>query len=191
MGGDPDTTVKDTPEQKALAKVSASKYNYYEQELLPVRNSWIEDMRENNDESKFTQLSGDVAIGNSEIFAGQQSEAMEALNSNNINPNSARYKATMGKVVDDQAKVGADVLNRAQSIQQDNYVAGLSSVVALGEGRSAEAIQGMSDLASSANEQARADTKSKLNNNMMLTEAGAGLAGYAYSDYRSNNDDGD
>ena len=59
----------------------------------------------------------------------------------------AKYQAAMSNLETDQALSQTDTTNRAQSSQQDKYVAGLCDVVSIGAGQKAESMAGTGDVA--------------------------------------------
>ncbi|MFU2512486.1 hypothetical protein [Pseudoalteromonas sp. ASV78] len=190
MGGGGDNTVEDTPERKELAKISYEKYAHFENNLLPVRDEWVGEMLAGNDDSKFKALNNKVSVGNTSVFGGQQAQASKALINRGNNPNSGVYQAGMQDVVKQQQEIGADVINRSTSVQQDNYVKGLGAVVALGEKKSAQAVDGLNTVAGQAMDSARSDAQSRSQKSNMVKDVGLGLAGYTYS-ASSKNDGGD
>ena len=84
MGGDPDTTVEDTPERKELAKISYEKYGYFERDLLPVRDEWLSELMSANDEQQHARLENKVSVGNAAVFNEQQRSAERALKSSGV-----------------------------------------------------------------------------------------------------------
>lgn len=189
MGGGGDNTVEDTPERKELAKISASKYQYFENELMPVRNVWIDDMLSANDASEQQKLDSKVSVGNANVFGKQQQQAAGALNRSGANPSSGAYQRGLSELAEAQGVMGADVRSRAMSTQKDNFVKGLGSVIALGEKKSAEAVDGLNTLAGQAQQSAQDKAMSRAQDNAMVANAAGGLAGFAYS--ASKQEDGD
>ena len=181
MGGDPDTTVEDTPERKELAKISADKYRYFEEDLMPVRDVWIDDMLAANDEYNQRTLANKVSVSNANVFGSQQNQAQKALNSSGFNPSSGAYKGGLEELAEAQGGMDADVTSRAMSTQQDNYVHGLSSVIALGEKKSAEAVDGLNSVAGQAQQSAQDKATNRAQDKAMVANAAGGLAGFAYS----------
>lgn len=181
MGGDPDTTVEDTPERKQLAKISAEKYQYFESDLMPVRDVWIDDMLSANDASNQQQLDNKVSVGNANVFGKQQQQAVSALNRSGANPNSGAYQGGLKELAEAQGDIGADVSSRASSTQKDNFLRGLGAVIALGEKRSAEAVDGLNTVAGQAQQSAQDKAMSSAQDNAMVANAAGGLAGFAYS----------
>ena len=190
MGGGGDSSIEDTPERKELAKISYEKYAHFEKNLLPVRDMWVGEMLKGNDEEKFANLQNKVSVGNASVFNNQQSQASKALVARGHNPNSGAYQGAMKDVVKQQQEIGADVMNRSSSVQQDNYVKGLGSVVALGEKKSAQAVDGLNTVAGQAMDSARSDAQSRAQKGSMVKDVGLGLAGYTYSKSNDSKNDG-
>ncbi|WP_339140502.1 hypothetical protein [Pseudoalteromonas galatheae] len=182
-GGDP--TVEDTPERKALAQISYDKYQYFQNDFMPVRDMWIDEMLDGNNEKQFTSLNNQVSAGNASVFGAQQKEITKGMNGAGLNPNSGAYQGSLADLARTQGEIGSDVLNRAASVKQDNFVKGLGSVVALGEKKSAQAIDGQNTIANMAMDAAHSEAQDKMQKSGFLTDAAATAAGFAYGAHRS------
>ncbi|MEC4091578.1 hypothetical protein [Pseudoalteromonas rubra] len=190
MGGGGDNTIKDTPERKALADISAQKYEHFDAMLKPVRNEWIEEMTGQNEQRHYDALQGKVSTGNASVFSKQQQQAQKALAASGANPGSGRYQRSLQELSQAQAEIGADTMNRATSAQQDNTVKALGSVVALGEKKSAEAIDGLNTLSAQAMDRSRSEAQDRMQTNQSLADLAGTTAGFAYSAHKNNDEGG-
>ncbi|EEQ12738.1 Uncharacterised protein [Yersinia frederiksenii] len=83
----------------------------------------------------------------------------------------------------DQVAGQIDTTNRAQTSQQDKYVAGLQDVVAMGAGQKADALSGYSNIASQSLNKATSDAQRSLSDRQavgQLVGAAGGLAARSY-----------
>jgi hypothetical protein len=167
--------IDETEEQRELAAIAVDKFNYAERELKPIRDVWLKETQAANDGSKFSALNGsinaDVAALTTEQLTGTQSR----LNASGVDPTSGQYQAALGDVGLEMASVGSETVNRAQSVQQDNYVAGLGNAVAMGEKKSMQAVDGLSDVAAKSADHARMALSNKLKAKDDMTTGAAAL----------------
>lgn len=158
-GGSSD--IPETEEQRALAEVASEKWAMFESEFKPVRQEFINEMLANNNESKYTDLAESVSTDAAVMLEKEAQGAAGNLAAQGVDPTSGRYQATMGKIASDSAVITADTVNRAQSTQQSQYLQGLGNVMAMGEKKSMQATQGLSDVATASVESAMRSASDK------------------------------
>lgn len=144
-GSSPD--IEETAEQKELAAIAAEQWQYSQTELAPVRDMFIKENLAANDSSKFEQLTGSVKADTGMILEDQLNSGAEQLKASGVDPTSGKFQGTMDEMTSKAATITADNVNRSQVVQQDNYLKGLSNVVAMGEKKAMDAQQGLSDVA--------------------------------------------
>lgn len=176
MGKSSKAEIDETEEQKELAAIAVEKFNYFENDLKPVRDLWLKETQAGNDGSKFTNLNGSINADVSALTNEQLTGTQKQLNAAGIDPTSGRYQASLGDVGLEMAEVGTETLSRAQNTQQDNYVAGLGNAVAMGEKKSVQAVDGLSDVAAKSADHAKQTLRNKLNAKDDLTTGAATLA---------------
>lgn len=171
--------IKETPDQKAAADIALERLEYYESDWKPVEADFIREMQSANDAEQYQQIAGDTNISVGQAY----DDAAETLQSNmaaaGVRPGSGKHNQALKKLDNSRVVAGADTVNRAQSSQQDSYVEGLGSVVALGEGQAVEAQQGLSEIAARSGDEARSKAASDLRTSqdtMGLASAAAGMA---------------
>lgn len=158
-GGSSD--IPETEEQRALAEVASEKWDMFETSFKPVRQEYINEMMANNDASKYTDLAESVSTDAAIMLEKEAQGAAGNLAAQSIDPTSGRYQATMGKIASDSAVITADTVNRAQSTQQSAYMQGLGNVMAMGEKKSMQATQGLSDVAADSVDSAMQSARNK------------------------------
>lgn len=172
MGGKGSNKLEETAEQRELARIAAEQYEYFERELMPVRDSWMADMVANNDNTKYEQLSGTVSTDAAAILEREQSGGVQQLAAQNIDPTSGKFQSTVGKMAAESGRIMSDTTNRAQVAQQDAYLDGLGSVIAMGEKKAAQATAGLTDVAAKSVDHA---VQSAENSLRKRSSAGTGL----------------
>lgn len=176
MGKGSSPKIDETEEQKELASIAAEKFDYFESELKPMRDVFIGEMLDGNNEAKYDRLAGTVKADAGTFLNSHLDGAEAQMKASGIDPSSGRYAATVGNVANSAAEIESDSVNRGQSSLQDNYVLGLGNVVAMGEKKSMQAMDGLSDVAAKSADHARQSVSNKLGERSDA-KTGLGLVG--------------
>lgn len=184
MGKGGSTKVKETSAEKAQAQVAQEQWQYYQDNLKQYENLFIDDVNKLNSEQNYAEVAGDAATQTSSAFGQAREQAATTMASSGVDPTSGKYQSTMKSLTNDQIASQNDTVNRAQNSQADKYTAGLSDVVAIGNGQEADALSGYSSLANSSASKAQSDAESAFNSHSALTN-GLGTAAGLYAAYGS------
>lgn len=181
--------VKETEAQRAQSEVAQRQWQLYKTDLQQYEDIFMDKVDELNNGSEYDKLAGTAALGTAQSFGSARQGLADNLAASGVDPTSGRYQEAMKDLETDQALSQTDTTNRAQSSQQDKYVAGLQDVASIGQGQKAEALQGYSDLASSSLNKAAVNAQTALANKgatqgAVGAVAGAGLA-YGLNNYAS------
>ena len=182
MGGGGSNEVKETSAEKAQAAVANEQWNYYQNNLKQYENLFMDKVDDLNNESNYTSVAGDAATQTSSAFGEARDKTAANLAASGVDPTSGKYQSTMKDITDKQSVSQHDTVSRAQNTQADKYTAGLSDVVAIGNGQEADALSGYSSLASSSAAKAASDAESAFNSHSALTN-GLGTAAGMYAKY--------
>lgn len=174
--------VKETSAQKALADVASSTWDLYYNDLRQYEDHFIDNVDQMNSDEEYDKIAGTAALGSQVAFGEARAGLSDALAAGGVDPTSGKYQEAMKELETEQAMSQTDTTNRAQSNQQDRYVAGLQDVMAIGQGQKAEALSGYSGLASASLNKATSDAQASLNNKQatMGLVGAVGGAGVAY-----------
>lgn len=175
MGKSSKAEIDETEEQKELAAIAVEQFDYFEGQLKPIRDFWLTETQAANDSSKLTALNGSVNADVAALTNQQLTGTQRQLNAAGIDPTSGQYQANMADVGLEMAGINAETLSRAQTAQQDNYVAGLGNAVAMGEKKSVQAIDGLNDIAVKSADHAKTALSNKLQAKDDLTTGAAAL----------------
>lgn len=179
-GGGGSTEVKETSQEKAAAIVANEQWSVYKGELRPFENMFMDKVDALNDQSKYDKAAGTTNLGYQQSFGQARQQATTQMAANGADPNSGNYQGALKDLVSDQATGQADTTNRAQTSQQDKYVAGLQDVVALGAGQKADALSGYNNIASHSLSKATSDAQRSLSDRQAIGGlVGAGLGAAA------------
>lgn len=180
MGGRRDKP-KETESQKAAAEIANKQWGIYQSNLEPFEDTFIQRVDAFNSSQNMDKGEQDVAVNHNQEFGKAREGLSQSLTSTGIDPSSGKYQSAMNQRTQDQALTQADTTNRVQSTEQDKYLAGLSDVVAMGDGQKGGALAGISDTANSSLRKSIADAQTSFNEhaamaNTVGTVAGAGVA---------------
>jgi len=145
-GGGGGQVAQINPEEQALANISQEKWDEYKARYVPLENQWIDKANKLDNQSYHNDASG--------------------MASNEVKAQYGPQTAGLAEAMQGQRVGKADYLNQAENITQarnkanlgvtDRYLRGQEGVIAMGQGQSATALQGMSDVAdTSVNAQIR------------------------------------
>jgi len=181
-GGGGDNDIKDTPEQKYLAKVAAEKWNYAQRKLAPLEDEYMKHVDQMDSEGNMSYIRGRTMQAQNRAMSNTQSKMAEGLAGAGVNPNSGRFLGETSGLTGDLAQSGGEMLGRAQFEQDSQKVRGLQNIVAIGQGQSGQAQAGLSRLAQESSADAISNAQNAFNRrsaNLQLVGqvAGAG-AGY-------------
>ncbi|HHQ4925102.1 TPA: hypothetical protein ACSP33_002769 [Aeromonas veronii] len=181
MGKGGSNEIKETEAQKAAAAVALEQWELYKNDLQQYEDLFMDKVDDLNRESEYDNIAGMSALGTAQGFGEARNELSVSLAAQGVDPTSGKYQAQMDELETEQALSQTDTSNRAQSSQQDRYVAGLKDVVSIGAGQKAEALAGMGDLANTSLRKAANDAQTSFQNKMATaglvgTVAGAGTA---------------
>ncbi|MFM5393148.1 hypothetical protein ACEUAB_03170 [Aeromonas veronii] len=181
MGKSGSNEIKETEAQKAAAAVASEQWELYKNELQQYEDLFMGKVDELNGDEAHRNVAGTVALGTAQGFGEARKELGNSLAASGHSPTSGRYQAQMNELETEQALSEEDTTNRAQSSQQDRYVAGLKDVVSIGAGQKAEAMASMGDVAGASLRKAVGDAQRSFESKqatagLIGTLAGAGTA---------------
>jgi len=186
MGKGGSGKVEETAAQKALAEVAMQQWQLYQSELKPYEDLFMNKVDDLNREGEFDKLAGTAALGTAQSFGEARQGLADGMAAAGVDPSSGKYQEAMKELEADQALSQTDTTSRAQSSQQDRYVAGLKDVVSMGQGQKAEALAGYNSLASTSLNKAAMDAQSKFNNKQavmgLVGAVGGAATAYGMSD---------
>ncbi|WP_279501697.1 hypothetical protein [Aeromonas veronii] len=165
--------IQETEAQRAAADVAREQWNLYNSDLKQYEDIFMDKVDDLNSGKEYGKLAGTAALGTAQSFGEARAGLADSMAAGGVDPTSGKYQSAMSDLETDQALSQTDTTNRAQSSQQDKYVAGLKDVVSIGAGQKAEALAGMGDVASTSLRKASFDAQ----NSFADKQATAGLVG--------------
>lgn len=176
--------IEETELEKETARIALEKYNYLQPQLKAAEDFYIEEVQDLNNESQYKDLAKTIGVTTHSQFDETGRAVATDMAASGIDPSSGRFQGTLDKISTAAGKSSADAVNKGQTTQQDNALTGISNVVAMGEGQSAQSIDGMMDVANQSSAYARqeASTEAQRQRNQNGTLAFLAGAGYEASD---------
>jgi hypothetical protein len=163
-GGGGSTTIKDTASQKALASIAAQRFNLYQQYYVPLENQFMSDVAGMMDPTAFENVEGFVnALQQPEFQAAKRNMQQQAF-SMGADPTSGQYQARASQMQQAQARGMGLGTSQALSGQVDRYYQGMQNIIAMGQGQAGQAIAGLADVGSLAQQRAAAEAKTSFSN---------------------------
>lgn len=176
-------SVEETSAEKAAAGVAKEQWDLYKNELSQYEDIFMDKVDDLNNEIEYDKLAGTAALGSAQAFGEARQGLADNLAAGGVDPTSGKYQSAMDSLETNQALSQTDNTNRAQSSQQNRYVAGLKDVVSIGAGEKAEALAGYNSIANNSlskavNDAQTSQSDSAATSGAVGTAAGMGLSYY-------------
>ncbi|MCE0495781.1 hypothetical protein [Vibrio salinus] len=186
MGGGGSSEQKETSYEKAAADVAQKEWNLYTNELSQYEDNFIERVGNYNSDSNMANAKSDVDVNYNSAYSDTRDQLADNMAASGINPNSGKFQENMADTVTDQAENQADTVDRAQSSEQDKYIAGLQDVTAMGMGEKGDALSGLSDVANMSASKAASDAQDDFNKRASNQQLAGAVAGAGLSSYQNS-----
>ena len=181
MAGGGSGKVKETTAEKAAAGVAKEQWDLYKNELSQYEDIFMDKVDDLNSDQQYDKLAGTAALGSAQAFGEARQGLADNLAAGGVDPTSGKYQSAMDSLETNQALSQTDNTNRAQSSQQDKYVAGLKDVVSIGAGEKAEALAGYNSIANNSLSKAVNDAQVSQSNSAATSGAVGTAAGIGLS----------
>ena len=175
--------IKETEAEKAAAGVAKEQWDLYKNELSQYEDIFMDKVDDLNSDQQYDKLAGTAALGSAQAFGEARQGLADNLAAGGVDPTSGKYQSAMDSLETNQALSQTDNTNRAQSSQQDKYVAGLKDVVSIGAGEKAEALAGYNSIANNSLSKAVNDAQVSQSNSAAMSGAVGTAAGMGLSHY--------
>jgi hypothetical protein len=159
--------VQETERERAMAEVAMQRVQDYRQRWMPMQRNLartVDAMGEGGSAAR-KQARGIASTETEGQFAGAR-DTMEKGLAGTVGLGSSKAKLAITGMGDDQASSTGMGLTLAEQQIDDAYTAGLTSIMNLGLGQKATAVQGMSQSAAMSGQRAAFDADSALGRRM-------------------------
>lgn len=169
--------VEDTKQQRDLAYVAAQGWNFSQEELAPLQDKYVEMVNSMDDPARKDFVSGKANLGTQDVTGDAYEQSSASLNARGLDLNSGQAKGTLTDVAIASAESGGNVAANGLFEQDTQHIKGLQTVVDMGNGDSAQAVAGLSDVATVAGQNARSDAMTSFNRRSANLQTVGTLAG--------------
>jgi len=176
-GGGGDNKIEETEQQKAFAEVAMKQWQDYQQRYRPYENEFMGKVDRLNSENSYQQAADLASVPVESSFTGAVTNSAQQMTQAGINPNSGMFQEELNKIDRKKQQTKSDYQNQAQVSQQDRYTSGIQNIVRMGQGQSTQAMQGLGDVASMANQRAQNDAQLSAQNRYGNQQVVGGVVG--------------
>lgn len=170
-GGKKYNTPADTEDEMELARIAGERWQQYQSVYVPAENKYIDEMRNYDNPDRMAQVAQAAQAGTRSAFSEAINADIGNMTSAGINPQSGTFKAAISDNTSDMAAAETSNTTRTQQAIQDQKVKGLQNVVAIGMGKSGEALAGLNTTAAMSNQEARHQAVSDYNDDAANKQA--------------------
>lgn len=175
--------IEETAEEKELANISMEKWERYKTKFRPLEDQYMKKVDGMNSDANFNRVGG-LAGGAIKTGAVEQLDtANQAMFQGGINPNSGKFIGANSSLMSKGSKVLSAAVNQANRGLGTEKISRMEGIVSIGQGQAADAVKGLSDIASNSVDQATSSAENRYNNyagnlEAIGTAGGMGLRTY-------------
>jgi len=158
-GGSSAPEVKETAAERALAEVSAQKWQDYQTQFVPIENKYMSEVTDLNTQSNRDRVAANASANVATQSAGQLGLMQNQMFSQNLDPTSGSFKTKSNALNNAIQKSQANAGLNARFGAENAYMQGVGNIVAMGNGQETAAMNSMGNLAQQASNQAIGDAR--------------------------------
>ena len=191
MGKGGDNKVKETAEQRELAKIAVERWQRYKQTYLPAEQIYFDKVDYLGSERAQQKVAGAAGANVETAFGRAIQGDVNRLTTmgTGVDPASGKFQDSMADHTEAHGRARAMNVNESQQALQDSHIRGLQNIVAMGNNQSTQAIQGMGNIAQRSAAVARNDAQLGAFRDTSRQDTAGALAGAGYAAYTNTRDD--
>lgn len=147
--------IKETPEQKELAKIAAERYNHA-QTFKPYQDMYMARVDKLNTTGAHDEAKGATSMAFNKSF-GEAGDQVAQKVGQVADPSSGKFQTAMTGLQTDRGTATGDAMTKTDMTQYGRYAKGLQDVVAIGQKKATDAQVGLGDVAASSQQMAAMD----------------------------------
>lgn len=183
MGGGGDTRVREPRAQAALAEQAAINLRRYGDIFVPLENQFMETTLNTFNDQNYTDAMGQASTRTAGLYERGMQDFTDAAFQRGLDPSSGAYQAESSALRAAQARGMGTAMADSGMSNTDQGLAGLTSIVRMGQGLQNDAMEGQLALAQNQMDRAGQNAQNAFQRNSSIsgafgTAAGMG-AGYA------------
>ena len=181
MGKSDPKRLDETPEERALAEISAQRFNRYKEVFAPLEDQYIQQVLDVRNQGNYEQAGSIAAAEYQRGFQTAQDNLTNQMMQQGIDPSSGAFQTNSAALRRAQAVRQGLGVSGAKVANTDRFYKGLQGVIAMGQGQAADSIGGMADIAKMSQEKASAAAESAFQNSSAIRSGVAAGLGYLAS----------
>lgn len=181
MGKSDPKRLDETPEERALAEISAQRFNRYKEVFAPLEDQYIQQVMDVRNQGNYEQAGGLAAAEYQRSFQNAQDNLSNEMMQQGVDPSSGAYQGNSAALRRAQAVKQGLGISGAKVANTDRFYKGLQGVIGMGQGQAADSIGGMADIAKMAQEKAGSAAESAFQRNSALRSGLGAATGYLAS----------
>lgn len=181
MGKSDPKRLDETAEERALAEISAQRFNRYKEVFAPLEDQYIQQVMDVRNQGNYEQAGGLAAAEYQRNFQTAQDNLSNEMMQQGVDPSSGAFQTNSAALRRAQAVKQGLGVSGAKVANTDRFYKGLQGVIAMGQGQAADSIGGMADIAKSAQERASSTAETAFNNSSAVRSGVAAGIGYLAS----------
>lgn len=171
--------VDETEQERALAEIAAQRFNRYREVFAPLEDQYIQQVFDVRNQSNYETAGGIAAAQFQKEFQTGQDKLTDQMIQQGVDPSSGAFQENSAALRRAQAVGQGLGVSGAKVANTDRFYQGLRGVMAIGQGQSADAIEGMAGLARQSQERATTSAESAFNRSSAVRSGVAAGLGYA------------
>lgn len=171
----------ETPEARALAEVSAARFNRYKEVFAPLENAYIKDVFNVRDQANYEMAGGLASAQYQPEFDRANSQLNQEMFQQGVDPTSGAFQQNSAALRRAQAVKQGLGVSGAKLQNTDRFYQGLQGVINMGQGQASQAISGLGSIAKTATERAMSDAENAFNSGSAMRRGLMGATGMAVS----------
>jgi hypothetical protein len=171
--------VDETEQERALAEIAAQRFNRYREVFAPLEDQYIQQVFDVRNQSNYETAGGIAAAQFQKEFQTGQDKLTDQMFQQGVDPSSGAFQENSAALRRAQAVGQGLGVSGAKVANTDRFYQGLRGVMAIGQGQSADAIEGMAGLARQSGERATAAAESAFERSSAIRSGVASGLGYA------------
>jgi hypothetical protein len=179
-------TPNETEEARALAEVAAQRFNRYKEVFAPLEDQYIEDVFEVRDQGNYEMAGGLASAAFQPEFQKANENLAGQMFQQGVDPSSGAFQQNSAALRRAAAVRQGLGVGGAKIDNTNRFYQGLQGIIAMGQGQAGEAISGMGQIASNAEERARTRAATAFDTSSALRSGAAAGIGYLASPFVDN-----
>lgn len=173
----------ESPETRALAEVAAQRFNRYKEVFAPLEDQYIADVFAVRNPANYEQAGGLATAAYQQEFQKANENLAGQMFQQGVDPTSGAFQENSAALRRAAAVKQGLGVGTAKIENTNRFYQGLQGIIQMGQGQTADAISGMGNIATNAEERARTNAAAAFDRGSALRSGVAAGIGYVASPF--------